>query len=180
MVSLLLFIIIALLGSWAYTPKRNYRNIESSDIDKTIGGLVENEIQSFQSDDIAVSIKRKNNRIVIEPYLPRVKEAFIRTLAFCLSIFLISSLLGIIASALNVFNVGDIEYDDYKAKDVNWNNVATYFARKFWYVYMVIAVLFGKQIRLKFINRIIQRSKQEQWEAFNQAYSDFEYKTKND
>lgn len=180
MVSLILTIIIALLGSWAYTPKRNYRKIESSDIERTIRGLAENEIQSFQSDNIEVSIKRKNNRILIEPYLTRVKEALIRTVAFGISVFLISVLLGIIATVLNVFDVGDIEYDNYKAKDVNWSNVATYFARKFWYVYMIIAILLGKQIRLKFINRILQRHQQEQWDVFIQTYSEYEYKTKND
>ena len=35
--------VLVLLGSWAYTPKRNYRNVESSDIDKTIKGLSENK-----------------------------------------------------------------------------------------------------------------------------------------
>jgi len=180
MVSIIFFLVLVLLGSWAYTPNRNYRNVESSDIDKTIKGLSENEIQSFKSGNIEVSVKRKNNRILIEPYLTRVKEALIRTVAFGVALFLISVLLGIIATVLNVFDVGDIEYDNYKAKDVNWSNVATYFASKFWYIYMIVAILLGKQIRLKFINRLLQRHQQEQWDVLNQTYSEYEFKTIND
>ena len=67
--------VLALLGSWACTPKRNYRNVESSEIDKTIEGLSENEIQSFKSGNIEVSVQRKNNRILIEPYLTQSKRS---------------------------------------------------------------------------------------------------------
>ena len=62
--SIIFLIIVALFGSWAYTPKRNYRSIESTDVKETIKGLNEREIQSFKSDDIEVSVKRKNNRII--------------------------------------------------------------------------------------------------------------------
>lgn len=174
-------IIVTLFGSWAYTPKRNYRSVESTDVKETIKGLNEHEILSFKSDDIEVSVKRKNNRILIEPYLPRLKEALVRAVAFGVSICLISILLGVIAIILDIFHVGDIEYDDFKAKDVNWKSgVLPYYAGKFWYVNMIIAIVIGKQIRLKLINKFLQRKNQKQWDVFNQTYSEYEYKTKND
>jgi hypothetical protein len=100
--------IIALLSSLVCTPKRNYRNVESSEIDKTIEGLSENEIQSFKSGNIEVSVQRKNNRILIEPYLPRVKEAFFRAvslvLSFYLLIILLPPFLNILSYMLNLIS----------------------------------------------------------------------------
>ena len=104
-----------------------------------------------------------------------------RAVAFGVSICLRSILLGVIAIILDIFDVGDIEYDDFKAKDVNWSRgVLPYYAGKFWYVYMIIAIVIGKQIRLKLINKFLQRKNQKQWDVFNQTYSEYEYKTKND
>jgi len=178
--NLIIFLIIVALGSWAYTPKRNYRSIESTNVKETIKGLNENEIQSFKYGDIEVSVKRKNNRILIEPYLPRLKEALLRAIAFGASICLIFILLGVIANIFDIFDVGDNVYDDFTVRDVNWNGVLSYTAGKFWYVYMIIAFVIGKQIRLKWINKFLQRKNQKQWDVFNQTYSEYEYKTKND
>ena len=160
--------IIALLSSLVCTPKRNYRNVESSEIDKTIEGLSENEIQSFKSGNIEVSVQRKNNRILIEPYLPRVKEAFFRAVSLVLSFYLLIILLVPIASVLELFKL-------YAESDI-----VIYSAGKFWYVYMIVSFAISRQIRLKLINKNLQRRNQKQWDVFNQTYSEYEYKTKND
>ena len=166
--SIIFLIIVALFGSWAYTPKRNYRSIESTDVKETIKGLNEHEIQSFKSDDIEVSVKRKNNRILIEPYLPRVKEAFFRAVSLVLSFYLLIILLVPIASVLEHFKL-------YAESDI-----VIYSAGKFWYVYMIVSFAISRQIRLKLINKNLQRRNQKQWDVFNQTYSEYEYKTKND
>ena len=158
--------IIALLSSLVCTPKRNYRNVEASEIDKTIEGLSENEIQSFKSGNIEVSVQRKNNRILIEPYLPRVKEAFFRAVSFVLSFYLLIILLVPIASVLEHFKL-------YAEADILINS-----AGKFWYIYMIISFAISRQIRLKLINKILQSRNQKQWDDFNQIYSEYEYQNK--
>jgi hypothetical protein len=156
-------------------PKRKYKEVSENEIDDSIKSLNNKERISFKYKNVNVSLKRANDRLLIEPYSSKIIESLLRLFGFFLSVFIVFFVLGIVAQFLDSMGVGDKSFSDGTARSVSWVGILNISANKIWYVYMTIFYFFGKIIRTKVLNKLLYWKNKKNWNEFYLKYSEFRY-----
>ena len=156
-------------------PKRKYKEISENAIDDTIKSLNYKERISFKYNNVKVSLKRVNDRLLIEPYSNKIVESLLRLLGFFLSIFIVFFVLALLAQFLDSMGVGNKTYSNGYARSVSWSGIFLSSIDKIFYVYITIFYFFGRIIRTKILNRFLYWKHRNNWEEFNLKYSKFTY-----
>ena len=156
-------------------PKRKYKEISENAIDDTIKSLNYKERISFKYNNVKVSLKRVNDRLLIEPYSNIIVESLLRLLGFFLSIFIVFFVLALLAQFLDSMGVGNKTYSNGYARSVSWSGIFLSSIDKIFYVYITIFYFFGRIIRTKILNRFLYWKHRNNWEEFNLKYSKFTY-----
>lgn len=157
------------------TPKWKYKEISENSIDDTIKSLNYKERISFKYKNVKVSLKRVNDRLLIEPYSNKIVESLLRLLGFFLSIFIVFFVLALLAQFLDSMGVGNKTYSNGYARSVSWSGIFLSSIDKIFYVYITIFYFFGRIIRTKILNRFLYLKHKNNWEEFNLKYSKFTY-----
>lgn len=156
-------------------PKRKYKEVLENEIDDTIKSLNYKERVSFKYKNVKVSLKRVNDRLLIEPYSNKIIESLLRFLGFFLSMFIVTFVIALTAQFLDSMGVGDTTYSNGYAKSVSWSGMFQISFEKIWYVYITIFYFCGRIIRTKILNKFLFWRHKINWNEFNLKYSKFRY-----
>ena len=156
-------------------PKRKYKEISENAIDDTIKSLNYKVRISFKYKNVKVSLKRVNDRLLIEPYSNKIVESLLRLLGFFLSIFIVFFVLALLAQFLDSMGVGNKTYSNGYSRSVSWSGIFLSSVDKIFYVYITIFYFFGRIIRTKILNRFLYWKHKNNWEEFYLKYSKFTY-----
>jgi len=75
-------------------PNRKFTEVSENEIDEEIKILNFEDRLSFNYKNVKVSLKRDNDKLLIEPYFNKIIESLLRILGFFLAMFLLSPILG--------------------------------------------------------------------------------------
>jgi hypothetical protein len=90
---LLAFVLIVLI-LYFIIPNRKFTVVSENEIDEEIKILNFEDRLSFNYKNVKVSLKRDNDKLLIEPYFNKIIESLLRILGFFLAMFLLSPILG--------------------------------------------------------------------------------------
>ena len=158
-------------------PNRKFTVVSENEIDEEIKILNFEDRLSFNYKNVKVSLKRDNDKLLIEPYFNKIIESLLRILGFFLAMFLLFFILTVIASFLDSIRLGERSFSDGTVRIVSWRGMLAFAFSydKFWYVYCAISYFFSKIIRKKVLNKLLIWKHKKNWKEFYFKYEQFRY-----
>lgn len=172
---ILLLLIIFIIPCLILIPNRKFTNILDSAIDEKINKLNLKERISFSYKGAKISLKRVGSKLKIEPYTNRFSELLLRVFGFLLAMLIVLFILSSAATFLDSMGVGDKSYGNGYARSVSWVGFVQISIDRFIYIYLIIFYFFGKIIRKKVLNRLLNRKFRKEWNEFYTKYHSFKY-----
>jgi len=166
--TLLVFVLIVLI-LYFIIPNRKFTELSENEIDEEIKILNFEDRLSFNYKNVKVSLKRDDNKLLIEPYFNKIIESLLRALGFFLAMLIVMIILTVIASFLVSMRGGDTLFSDGTARSVSWP------AMLFVSAYMAISYFFSKIIRKKVLNKLLIWKHKKNWEEFYFKYEQFRF-----
>ena len=171
---LLAFVLIVLI-LYFIIPNRKFTVVSENEIDEEIKILNFEDRLSFNYKNVKVSLKRDDDKLLIEPYFNKIIESLLRILGFFLAMFLLFFILTVIASFLDSIRLGERSFSDGTVRIVSWRGMLAFSYDKFWYVYCAISYFFSKIIRKKVLNKLLIWKHKKNWKEFYFKYEQFRY-----
>lgn len=166
--------LIVFLPCWLIIPNRKFKKLNEDAILDIIKNLKNKERISFRFKKIKVSIKRKGNELIVEPYTTKFTEFIHRLISFFTVAVVLIFILSIIAYVLDSFNVGDGYVGNDQYRSVSWQGVLVNSLDKFIYIYLIIFFFLGRLVRKKIIHQLIVMRNKDIWSEFNFIYQNRE------
>ena len=166
--TLLVFVLIVLI-LYFIIPNRKFTELSENEIDEEIKILNFEDRLSFNYKNVKVSLKRDDDKLLIEPYFNKIIESLLRALGFFLAMLIVMIILTVIASFPVSMRVGDTLFSDGTARSVSWP------AMLFVSAYMAISYFFSKIIRKKVLNKLLIWKHKKNWEEFYFKYEQFRF-----
>ena len=156
-------------------PNRKYTDVLEYEIDEKIKCLNSKDRLSFNYKNVKVSLKRVEDKLLIEPYSNKIIESLLRVLGFFLAMFLVLIILAVVAEFLDSMGIGDKSFSDGTVRIVSWSGMLIFSAGEFWYIYVFIFYFFSKLIRKKVLNKLLIWKHKKNWNEFYLKYEQFRY-----
>jgi hypothetical protein len=171
----ILIIFSPILVCYFIIPNRKFKEVSENEIDEKIKILNSKGRLSFNYRNVKVSLKRVNNKLLIEPYSNKIIELLFRIIGFILSFLIIIILLTLIGTFLNSINFGDTDSGGDFVRRTNWNAFFENSIQSFAIIYFVIFYFSGKYFRKKILNKLLIKKHKNDWDEFCLKYAEFRY-----
>ena len=156
-------------------PNRKFKEVSENEIDEKIKILNFKERLSFNYKNVKVSLKRVDNKLLIEPYSNKIIELLFRIIGFFLSFLIIVILFTLLGTFLNSINFGDTNLANGNVRIYNWNVLFQNSMDSFIFIYLVIFYFLGKYFRKKVLNKLLIKKHKKDWDEFCLKYAEFRY-----
>ena len=156
-------------------PNRKFKNILENEIDEKIKALEPKERVSLDYKKIKISLKRVNNKLVIEPYTNKIIELLFRIIGFFFSFLVIIIILTLLGMLLNTIGLGNTNLADGRVRIYNWNAVFQNSMESFGFLYFIAMYFFGRYLRRKALNTLLIKKHKNDWDEFLNKYAGFKF-----